>query len=311
MINNLLYDTISSPEERDVICAIESSSIAIDKSLLAYNAICEKAEINLREAELRCFEESGDIDDLTMYYTEAKEQTEEKKGGILHSIWENITSFFENIANAIRGKKIPKNGADMPAEEYGKFRAVLNKIKDGFSNVANFFKGLGWWNTIIATLAGIGGIFANKGIKKYKEKHISEKECKETNSVVIDVIEFGKSKIDEIGNKTKADGNVSDETVNSIVAILKKIPSKIKEIWDKLLAWSSTKKDNIKNKIADVKAARADKKDAKEEKSGDNSGGSEQPTEESYYDDYDLFDDDSYYEESANDIYNDLQELFS
>ena len=58
-----LYDDVSAEERKEVV-ALESAEIALDRAILAYDVIMESRELQLREAELKCFEESGDVNVL-------------------------------------------------------------------------------------------------------------------------------------------------------------------------------------------------------------------------------------------------------
>lgn len=83
-------------------------SLKIDRVLLAYESVCKQQELDIAEAELRCMEESGDIDTLENLYMEAVDNTEEKKEGLLSRAWNAIINFFKSIKDKIFGSKARK-----------------------------------------------------------------------------------------------------------------------------------------------------------------------------------------------------------
>ena len=100
---NTLYNNYVSESAIEEAASFEKMSLNIDRLLLAYESVCRKEELDIREAEIRCMEESGDIDLLESYYMEAAEENEEKKKNIFKRIWEQIQKFFKRIADFIRG----------------------------------------------------------------------------------------------------------------------------------------------------------------------------------------------------------------
>ena len=82
MFSYELYDDVTA-EERAEIVALESAEIALDRAVMAYDVIMESRDLQLREAELKCFAESGDVNKLIDFYEAAEENTEEKKKGLL------------------------------------------------------------------------------------------------------------------------------------------------------------------------------------------------------------------------------------
>jgi hypothetical protein len=170
-----LYDTYESEQERENAIALESAEIALERSLLAYQAITESAELNLREAELRCVMESGDACTLMDYYEDAVQQTEEKKKGIIASIWDKILSLIEKIKKALGLGK--KDDAEKYAVSSNAPKAVQalksagNAIKDvatkGWRAVSKAIKEMN--NAlkvlIISAVVLVGGHFVIKKVK--------------------------------------------------------------------------------------------------------------------------------------------------
>ena len=106
---NTLYNNYVSESAIEEAASFEKMSLNIDRLLLAYESVCRKEELDIREAEIRCMEESGDIDLLESYYMEASEENEEKKEGILTKIWDAIKEFFRRIKDFFTGSKQRKD----------------------------------------------------------------------------------------------------------------------------------------------------------------------------------------------------------
>lgn len=116
--------------------SFEKLSLKLDRLMLAYESVCRKEELDIREAEIRCMEESGDMDLLESYYIEASEGNSEKKEGLLTQIWEAIKEFFRKIKNFLFGDKqmkkleeAAKNNVEEEVPEETK--TLIVKIKEG------------------------------------------------------------------------------------------------------------------------------------------------------------------------------------
>lgn len=120
-------------------------SLKIDRVLLAYESVCKQQELDIAEAELRCMEESGDIDTLENLYMEAVDNTEEKKEGLLSRAWNAIINFFKSIKDKIFGSKARKvleqnkdSKVDVDKDAWG----LLQKFKSFCSAVGSKVTGL-------------------------------------------------------------------------------------------------------------------------------------------------------------------------
>ena len=120
-------------------------SLKIDRVLLAYESVCKQQEFDIAEAELRCMEESGDIDTLENLYMEAVDNTEEKKEGLLSRAWNAIINFFKSIKDKIFGSKARKaleqnkdSKVDVDKDAWG----LLQKFKSFCSAVGSKVSGL-------------------------------------------------------------------------------------------------------------------------------------------------------------------------
>ena len=120
-MENVLYNDFMSIPELFEESSYQRELLKLDRLSLAYEMACRKEELDIREAEIRCMQESGDIDLLESYYMEAAEENEEKKKNIFKRIWEQIQKFFKRIADFIRGsdkKEALKEAAEIIAEKY-------------------------------------------------------------------------------------------------------------------------------------------------------------------------------------------------
>ena len=186
MFSYELYDDVTA-EERAEIVALESAEIALDRAVMAYDVIMESRDLQLREAELKCFAESGDVNKLIDFYEAAEENTEEKKKGLVATIWDKIVAFINKILGRSTKKK--------DDEEYYVDSALKKKF-EAFKNAANsviqfitnpvkaiFTKGADLWKKLIGVLEVItvgtavfvGGKWMIKSLTNKDSKNGSEK----------------------------------------------------------------------------------------------------------------------------------------
>lgn len=132
------------------------NEILMDNLIIEYTSVKNDYEIFLSEAALKVYSENGTKDDLISLYTEAEEQTKEKKKGIFRRIFDVILNILGGIKKFFQGfftkdieKEIP-NGVDLPqndVDDIEKSCGILEKIK-------NILKKLG--SNIIGGLSDIG-----------------------------------------------------------------------------------------------------------------------------------------------------------
>ena len=132
------------------------NDILISNLMMEYTSVQKDYEIFLSEAALKVYSENGTKDDLISLYTEAEEQTKEKKKGIFRRIFDVILSILGGIKKFFQGlftkdieKEIP-NGVDLPQNDVDNIEkscGILEKIK-------NILKKLG--SNIIGGLSDIG-----------------------------------------------------------------------------------------------------------------------------------------------------------
>lgn len=130
--------------------------ILMNNLIMEYTSVQKDYEIFLSEAALKVYSENGTKDDLITLYTEAENQTKEKKKGLLRRIFEVILSILGNIKKFFQGlftkeveDKMP-DIIDLPqkdVDDVEKTCGILDKIK-------NILKKLG--SSIIGGIKEIG-----------------------------------------------------------------------------------------------------------------------------------------------------------
>ena len=228
MFSYELYDDVTA-EERAEIVALESAEIALDRAVMAYDVIMESRDLQLREAELKCFAESGDVNKLIDFYEAAEENTEEKKKGIIATIWDKIMSFIDKILGRSKKKKDEETyvgSSNLPKA----VQAVVNAAKAVTEFLTNpikavFTKGAELWKKLVGVL--------------------------EVITITAVVVVGGKAAFKAIKNKAGKGGS-SDETVTEYKgSVLNKFTSQInnaiKPIKDKL----SLNKDKIGKNVGE------------------------------------------------------------
>lgn len=163
---DVLYNDLPT-DELDFELTCESAILRADRGVATYRAICEKAELDLREAELACIQESGDMDTLEDLYMEAEEKTGEKKTGVLSSIWKSIQGFFQKIIDFFTGKKKnidPDSKGQIKQGTDNFFKRGVNAIRNFFTKVKNAIKEHKIAAIAIAAVTTLGGFVAIKHV---------------------------------------------------------------------------------------------------------------------------------------------------
>lgn len=182
MVNVLYNEYTGSDEfERDLEIEFMKESVALDRTLLILHTIEESANIRAREAEIRCIEESGNIDVLEGYYREAAEEADEKKEGIVQKVWEFIKQMFKNLKEFLVGSKQAKKlrqdaannveyGLDDEGEEsLSLIKKITNAIHGGEGSLKTLLKDPKLWAFIASTGAIAGGAVA-LNVARHKHK---------------------------------------------------------------------------------------------------------------------------------------------
>lgn len=245
---NVLYNEYCDSDEVTSEISLMKESLAIDKLVLAYNTLMEQEELNLREAELNCMMESGDIDTLAQFYEDATEEIKEKKDNIFKRIWKAICNFFSRLKETIFGSKQMKKldedaknneeyGLDEKGEESFKLiKTLKDKIGKPTFDVFKKFKDQSIWKIILeivgAGLAGGAVALTVHNCKKVKagEIHGIKEWAAEWSNVFKEG--FIDKAVDLFTGKNKVEVVDADGNVVSGQGIIQKIKDAIRKIID-------------------------------------------------------------------------------
>ena len=248
MLNYELYDSISE-DDRKYAVALESAEISLDRSLLALDAIMESEELKIREAELKCFEESGDVLTLMDYYEDAKEGTAEKKKGIIATIWDKIISFINKILGR-DDKKDEKSQYAVDAETKTKIQKLGDAVKAVTEFLTNpikaiFTKGVDLWKKLLGAVELITlGTVVIVGGKAIAKKVVNGKETEAkaetmTGTEINEQVGFLRKLINMVkkpteSNKDKIGKDIGESNEGIVSKIVSGIIKNIKDLIEKL-----------------------------------------------------------------------------
>lgn len=235
----LLLDAGLSIED---VCFIESVELEMDRACYAANVMDAKQQLDMREAELQCHMESGDALTLMDYYEAVKEETAEKKEGLLKRAWAAIAKFFRTIKEKLFGK-VAKDDAEVVVEKE-KFNA-LKKLAELCNNVKGFlrhpvqgFKNLPKWGKLLVTILGI--LTATKAGSKIK---INGKTLNQLIASLKPAIENA-----ENGSNDQADDPTDDGADKEKRKFFGKFGETVKAGLSILRGWATAKKEEIAKK---------------------------------------------------------------
>lgn len=330
---NVLYNEYCDSDEVTSEISLMKESLAIDKLVLAYNTLMEQEELNLREAELNCMMESGDIDTLAQFYEDATEEIKEKKDNIFKRIWKAICNFFSRLKETIFGSKQMKKldedaknneeyGLDEKGEESFKLiKTLKDKIGKPTFDVFKKFKDQSIWKIILeivgAGLAGGAVALTVHNCKKVKagEIHGIKEWAAEWSNVFKEG--FIDKAVDLFTGKNKVEVVDTDGNVVSGQGIIQKIKDAIRKIIDwikKIIPIGKNKDDDSEdNENNENKITRTlENLDDKERKKYDMNKEFNLPTTESvieYFADHGIFLEASELDSYINGTYDDPFEL--
>lgn len=131
---DLYSDGVITLEEA---CMLESADISVSKALLALETQNKLDNLMYRTAEVKCMEESGNASSILDYYTEAedKNNTEEKKKGLIASVWDAIRNMIDKIKSVFsKEQKIDPNAkVAVEKEDITKFEAIKKFMAKGLT----------------------------------------------------------------------------------------------------------------------------------------------------------------------------------
>lgn len=331
MLSNILYTEYMSEDEKNLAIELETADIKLDRAVSAYVAICEKATLDLREAELQCFQESGNLDDLAQFYMEADQKTSDKKEGLLKTIWNALINAFTKVKEFFFGKKDEINPDDSYEEDTGA-KSALRKFLDTVNGIlrkgVKAISDMAAWKKALAIIgvAGVGAGVAYAFHKNSKKKVTGDEVAKANEEIggFVEKIQETIKHLTEIsGNTDPASKEYRDELVNQgydkktanqiagvndnkfaeVIQVLKSIPKLITEFARKI--WVRKNVDPAKGYEKQLKQKGYKKKDAKNIANATGTGEVEESAFESAYDNFIpgvTFESSNDYED---DIYND------
>ena len=250
-------------ESRSAMCFMESACLAADRACYLVEACDAMRDFDIREAEIKCVEESGDALELMDFYEAAAEKTEDKKKGILVRAWEAIVNALKSIKTALFGDKGPQPPEDPNApceidkgeyEKISRLSSIWTKFKGFFVNPES---GKVRTAPILVAIAAITAVvIGKKGKITVKAGTLFKHE--KTQAEMTNAMEKGaKGMLNKVMSSGKTEGNDSEKTsiFNQLKGLIKESTTSIKN------AYNSVKKgakDNF------TKAGRDAKKAAKE-----------------------------------------------
>lgn len=273
MVNVLYNEYTGSDEfERDLEIEFMKESVALDRTLLILHTIEESANIRAREAEIRCIEESGNIDVLEGYYREAAEEADEKKEGIVQKVWEFIKQMFKNLKEFLVGSKQAKKlrqdaannveyGLDDEGEESLSYiKKVTNAIHGGEGSLRALLKDKKTWLILTSTGAIAGGAVA-LNVAKHKHKAGELNGVMET---IMKILDSGVEKLKSVASGVGSFlGKKAEEIGKTIIGWLGKAKDWILKIVGKFTGGSSDEEEKPEEGIDKEKARKQNNENRK------------------------------------------------
>ena len=154
--------------ETPIARALESAScefeIAMREADFMLEMVDAKYEFNTMRADLKVYNESGDINDLSALYTEAGNEATQSKEGILSKIINGIKNFISNIINGIK-KLFTGESKNIPDDTPVKGGKGLAEFGQNLMDAAKEHAGL----IAFVTATGLGVVAYNK-FNKQRDK---------------------------------------------------------------------------------------------------------------------------------------------
>lgn len=171
-MNSVYYESLVGDERQDYVEEM-ASDLATKKLIFMLETVDKSLEIAREEAELKVLSESGTCDDLVVLYTEAEEEANKKKDGIIRKIATRIKTMINTIIGKIHG--LIERISEHMSGEFAVSRKLLQwgdeLVKIGRNDLPKI------------DFQSVGSVNANALLKKYSEmSHVPEEEFYLTNS---------------------------------------------------------------------------------------------------------------------------------
>ena len=168
-----IYNAYLEGEDRDFAIMEAESNMIFNKLFAMLEMVDMRLELNKEAAEYKVLKESGTYEDLQYLYTEAENEANQEKQGIIQTIINAVKSVISAISNGIKnffGKHKNDNPNEMIEvdgeawDKTSKIQSAWNKISAAFSDPKNALKLIAEGVALIGGLTFVG----NKVVKKVK-----------------------------------------------------------------------------------------------------------------------------------------------
>lgn len=233
------FDFMESGDDMDLRdVSLEREELQMAKMVVALESAEDMYELSLREAELKCYAESGSDDDFMSYCEAAGKDLEQKTDGIIKKLWQKVVSFFEKLKEKFFGK----DAGDLPDDA----KVHMPKIVAAFLNKLG-----GLWS-------GVKGLIANSKQKlsesskwqKFMALTISAVAAIGGTAFVVTRVKKGKAgKAGEQaaeGSSAKGDATMSGAKFKAVRKVLEGIVDFVKGIGKKKMNSDSGDADTAK-----------------------------------------------------------------
>ena len=252
-----LYNEYLTGTDREIAIINAEYDAQIAKLNVLFEAVEATLKANMLAAEAKVFAESGTYDDLTMLYTEAQAEAEEKKVGLIRAIINAIKNFFKNIKAKLTGQSVanPDETVTLDGETGGKlnfFAKSWDKIQSGVNKIKSngLLAGANDLLTGLAPWIGTGAVAATAATVTLKRKEIQAKidELAEKSTTVQSILEVVNKFLDMFKKKDNAEAEETSDSEK--LSIGDKVAKAIKKFTD----WVVSLMTKLRSFIAGKKA---------------------------------------------------------
>ena len=198
--------------------ALARDQVQMQKLVLALESAESMHEIALREAELKCYAESGSDDDFIGYVEAANNDLEQKTDNIIKRLWQKVADFFTKLKEKIVGKD---DDVNLPDDSEVHMPRV----------VANFLEKLaGLWAQVKAAIANAKKkLSENPAWQKFILLMATAVAAIGTSAFIL-VTKVDKAKIDIKDKFSKDDVVMSGKKFNGVRSLLNNMSDHVKGV---------------------------------------------------------------------------------
>ena len=176
---------------RDI--TVDQTECQLAKMIVALESAEEMYDLNLREAELKCYAESGTDDDFMTFVEAAGADLAQKTDSLIKRIWAKVVQFFTQLKDKILGKA----GKDLEKEDkvqcpkpvafvIKKFNSLWGGVKSAIASAKGKLSENPNWKKLVAALmaavAVIGSVVVIKQ-RKFEKKFVSDQVVSELRAM--------------------------------------------------------------------------------------------------------------------------------